>query len=182
MISLFRCEMWPKCTLKTEEKRAENVPFLVFLSSVIIQFLALFFSFSHLIKRQLDAPFYFHFSAFSSFSISSNKARTLPLSFKCSPSSLQLKCPLSPFAFSIKIDLDNLALSTQHFCGSKELLLRWNVAPFTAEKEWYCRDFCAAKRNESPPLDKEEREKWKEKEYFLKKTKRTVNEKRKNCK
>ena len=86
-------------------------------------------------KRQLVAPFYFHFSAFSSFSISSNKASTLPLSFKCSPSSLQLKCFLSPFACSIKIDLDNLALSTQHFCGSKELLLRRNVAPFTAEKE-----------------------------------------------
>ena len=133
-------------------------------------------------KKQLVAPFYFHFSAFSSFFISSNEASTLSLSFKCSPSSLQLKCPLSPFAFSIKIYLDNLALSTQHFCGSKELLLRWNVAPFTAEKEWYCRDFCAAKRSSTPPLDKEECEKWKEKEYFLKKTKRTKNEKRQPCK
>ena len=124
MISLFRCEMWPKCTLKTEEKRAENVPFLVFLSSVIIQFLALFFSFSHLIKRQLDAPFYFHFSAFPFFSIRLNEARTLRFSFKCSPSSLQLKCPLLPFAFPIKNDLVDLALSTHPFCGSKELLLR----------------------------------------------------------
>jgi len=77
--------------------------------------------------------------------------------------------------------LDHLALSTHPFCGSKELFLRRNVAPFAVEKEWYCGDFCATKRNGSPPLKKEEREKWKEKEYFLKKTKRTVNEKRKNC-
>ena len=133
-------------------------------------------------KKQWVASFYFHFSAFSSFSISSNEASTLRFSFKYSPSSLQLKCAFLPFAFPIKIDLDNLALSTQHFCGSKELLLRRNVAPFTAEKEWYCRDFCVAKRNESPPLDKEEREKWKEKEYFLKKTKRAKNEKRQPCK
>ena len=47
MIPLFRCEMWPKCTLKMEGKRAENVPFLVLLSSDIIQFLVLFFSFFH---------------------------------------------------------------------------------------------------------------------------------------
>ena len=86
-------------------------------------------------KKQLVAPFYFHFSAFSSFSISSNEASTLRFSFKYSPSSLQLKCPLSPVACSIKIDLDNLALSTQHFCGSKELFLRRNVAPFIVEKE-----------------------------------------------
>lgn len=133
-------------------------------------------------KKQLVAPFYFHFPPSPLFFISSNKASTLPLSFKCSPSSLQLKClPLS-FAFSIKIDLDHLALSTQHFCGSKELLLRRNVAPFTAEKEWYCRDFCAAKRSSTPLLDKEEREKWKEKEYFLKKTKQAKNEKRQPCK
>ena len=71
-------------------------------------------------SRPLDFPF----SVFSFFSISLNKASALPLSFKCSPSSLQLKCPLSPFAFPIKIDLDDLVLSTQHFCGSKELLLR----------------------------------------------------------
>ena len=133
-------------------------------------------------KERIMPPFAFPFSAFSFFSISSNKASTLHLSFKCSPSSLQLKCPFSPFALPIKIDLNNLALSTQHFCGSKELFLRWNVAPFTAEKEWYCKDFCVAKRNESPPLDKEEREKWKEKEYFLKKTKRAKNEKRQPCK
>ncbi len=72
----------------------------------------------------MSRPFDFHFFAFSSFSISSNKASTLHLSFKCSPSSLQLKYPLLPFALPIKIDLNNLALSTQHFCGSKELLLR----------------------------------------------------------
>ena len=135
MIPLFRCEMWPKCTLKMEGKRAENVPFLVLLSSVIIQFLALFFSFSHLIKRQLVAPFYFHFSAFPFFSIRLNEARTLRFSFKCSPSSLQLKCPLLPFAFPIKNDLVDLALSTHPFCGSKELFLRRNVAPFAVEKE-----------------------------------------------
>ena len=57
MIPLFRCEMWPKCTLKMEGKRAENVPFLVFLSSVIIQFLVLFFSFFHLIKSNSSPPF-----------------------------------------------------------------------------------------------------------------------------
>ena len=133
-------------------------------------------------KKQWVAPFYFPFFAFSSFSISSNKASTLHLSFKCSPSSLQLKYLFPPFAFPIKIDLDHLALSTQHFCGSKELLLRWNVAPFRAEKEWFCRDFCSAKRSGTFPLDKEEREKWKEKEYFLKKIKRTKNEKRQPCK
>ena len=154
-----------------EGKRAENVPFWVFLSPVVIQFLALFFSFLSN-KKQLVSPFYFHFFAFSSFSISSNKASTLHLSFKCSPSSLQLKYLFPPFAFPIKIDLDHLALSTQHFCGSKELLLRWNVAPFRAEKEWFCRDFCSAKRSGTFPLDKEEREKWKEKEYFLKKIKK----------
>lgn len=86
-------------------------------------------------KKQLVAPFYFHFSAFSSFFISSNEASTLPLSFKPFPSLLQLKRPLFPFTFPIKTDLVALALSTQHFCGSKELLLRRNVAPFTAEKE-----------------------------------------------
>ena len=72
----------------------------------------------------MSRPLLLPLSAFSSFSSSSNEARTLPLSFKCSPSSLQLKCLPSPFAFPIKIDLDNLALSTQHFCGSKELFLR----------------------------------------------------------
>ena len=133
-------------------------------------------------KERIMPPFDFHFSAFPSFSISLNGASTLPLSFKCSPSSLQLKYPLSPFAFPIKIDLNNLALLTQHFCGSKELLLRWNVAPFTAEKEWFCRDFCSAKRSGTSPLNKEEREKWKEKEYFLKKIKRAKNEKRQPCK
>ena len=86
-------------------------------------------------KKQLVAPFYFHFSAFSSFSISLNGASTLRFSFKYSPSSLQLKCPLLPFAFPIKNDLVDLALSTHPFCGSKELLLRRNVAPFTVEKE-----------------------------------------------
>lgn len=86
-------------------------------------------------KKQLVSPFYFHFFAFSSFSISSNKASTLHLSFKCSPSSLQLKYLFPPFAFPIKIDIDNLALSTHPFCGSKELFLRRNVAPFIAEKE-----------------------------------------------
>ena len=94
MISLFRCEKLPKCTPKMEGKRANN------------------------------APFYFRFSAFPSFSIRLNEASTLRFSFKCSPSSLQLKCLPSPFAFPIKIDLDDLALSTHHFCGSKELLLR----------------------------------------------------------
>ena len=151
-VSFFRCEKPLKCTPKMEGKRANNTPLA------------------------------FPFSAFSFFSISLNKVSTLPLSFKCSPSSLQLKCPLSLFAFPIKIDLDNLALSTQHFCGSKELLLRWNVAPFTTEKEWFCRDFCTAKRSGTSPLDKEEREKWKEKEYFLKKIKRAKTEKRQPCK
>lgn len=106
--------------------------FLEFSHNPISCLVFLFFSSN---KKQFVAPFYFHFSAFSSFFISSNKASTLPLSFKCSPSSLQLKCLLSPFAFLMKIDLDHLALSTQHFCGSKELLLRRNVAPFTVEKE-----------------------------------------------
>ena len=86
-------------------------------------------------KKQLVAPFYFHFSAFSSFSISLNGASTLRFSFKYSPSSLQLKCLLSPFAFLMKIDLGHLALSTHPFCGSKELFLRRNVAPFIVEKE-----------------------------------------------
>lgn len=72
----------------------------------------------------MSRPLDFHSSVFSFFSISLNKVSTLPLSFKCSSSSLQLKYPLSPFAFPIKIDLDHLALSTQHFCDSKELLLR----------------------------------------------------------
>ena len=49
-VSFSRCEEPSKCTLKMEGKRAENVPFLVFLSSVITQFLTLFFSFNHLIK------------------------------------------------------------------------------------------------------------------------------------
>ena len=71
-------------------------------------------------SRPLDFPF----SVFSFFSISLNKVSTLPLSFKCSPFPLQRKCPLSLFASPIKIDLNYLALSTQHFCGSKELLLR----------------------------------------------------------
>ena len=83
----------------------------------------------------MSRPLLLPLSAFSSFSISSNEASTLRFSFKYSPSSLQLKCAFLPFAFPIKIDLANLALSTQHFCGSKELLLRRNVAPFTAEKE-----------------------------------------------
>ena len=83
----------------------------------------------------MSRPLDFHFSVFSSFSISLNKVSTLPLSFKCSPFPLQRKCSLSLFAFPIKIDLDDLALPTQHFCGSKELLLRRNVAPFTVEKE-----------------------------------------------
>lgn len=133
-------------------------------------------------KERIIPPLAFPFSAFSSFSISLNEVSTLPLSFKCSPSSFQLKYPLSPFAFPIKNDLDHLALSTQHFCGSKELFLRRNVAPFTAEKEWFCRDFCATKRSGISPFDKEECEKWKEKEYFLKKIKRAKTEKRQPCK
>ena len=84
----------------------------------------LIFLFSPSHKKQLVAPLYFCFSAFPFFSISLNEARTLRFSFKCSPSSLQLKCPLLPFAFPIKNDLVDLALSTHPFCGSKELLLR----------------------------------------------------------
>lgn len=95
----------------------------------------LIFLFSPSHKKQLAASFYFHFSAFSSFFISLNEASTLRFSFKCSPSSFQLKCLPSPFAFSIKIDLVDLALLTHPFCGSKELLLMRNVAPFTVEKE-----------------------------------------------
>lgn len=98
-----------------------------------ISCLVFLFSPSH--KKQLVAPFYFHFSAFSSFFISSNEASTLPLSFKPFPSLLQLKRPLFPFTFPIKTDLVALALSTQHFCGSKELFLRRNVAPFVVERE-----------------------------------------------
>ena len=49
---------------------AKNVPFLVFLSSVIIQFLALFFSFNHLIKamsRPLLLPLFRLFLLFYPF-------------------------------------------------------------------------------------------------------------------
>ena len=135
MIPLFRCEMWTKCTLKMEGKRAENIPFLVFLSSLKIQFLALFFSFNHLIKSNQSPPFTSPFPPFPSFFISSNEASTLSPSFKCSPSSLQLKSLLSSFDNPIKNDLVDLALSTHSFCGSKELFLRRNVAPFAVEKE-----------------------------------------------
>jgi len=83
----------------------------------------------------MSRPLLLPLSAFSSFSSSSNEARTLRFSFKCSPSSLQLKCFPSPFASPIKIDLFDLALSTHPFCASKELFLRRNVAPFTVEKE-----------------------------------------------
>ena len=133
-------------------------------------------------KKQWVAPLTSISPPFPSFFISSNEASTLSPSFKCSPSSLQLKSLLSSFDNPIKNDLVDLALSTHSFCGSKELFLRRNVAPFAVEKEWYCGDFCAAKRNGSSSLKKEEREKWKEKEYFLKKTKRAVNEKRQSCK
>ncbi len=125
----------PEMHPKNGGEKSGKCSFWGFLESSHNPISCLVFLFLSSNKKQLVAPFYFHFSAFSSFSISSNKASTLRFSFKYSPSSLQLKCLLSPFAFPIKIYLDNLALSTQHFCGSKELLLRRNVAPFTAEKE-----------------------------------------------
>ena len=133
-------------------------------------------------KKQLVAPFTSHFPPFPPFLSVQTKQALYPFLLSALLLHFNLNASPCPSLSPIKTDLDNLALSTQHFCGSKELLLRWNVAPFTAEKEWYCGDFCVAKRSSTPPLDKEERKKWKEKEYFLKKTKRVKNEKRQPCK
>ena len=67
MIPLFRCEMWPKCTLKMEGKRAENIAFFSLFESTHHPNFCLVFLFFQPHKKQFAAPFDFRFSAFSSF-------------------------------------------------------------------------------------------------------------------
>ena len=86
-------------------------------------------------KRLLVAPFYFHFPPSPPFLSVQTKQTLCPFLLSVLSFCFNLNTSLFPFTFPIKTDLVALALSTQHFCGSKELLLRRNVAPFTAEKE-----------------------------------------------
>jgi len=86
-------------------------------------------------KKQLVAPFYFHFPPFPPFLSVQTKQALYPFLLSALLLHFNLNASPCPSLSPIKIDIDNLALLTHPFCGSKELFLRRNVAPFTAEKE-----------------------------------------------